>query len=109
VIGAPELAADARFATNGARVAHREALKERLVGLLAARDAVAWVEALSPAGVPAGVVNDVAGAFELAGLLGLDPVVEIPRDDGSVARLTRNPIRLSATPPRYRDAPPDLA
>jgi crotonobetainyl-CoA:carnitine CoA-transferase CaiB-like acyl-CoA transferase len=109
VLGAPELAADPAFATNGARVAHREALRHRLVERLAARDAVAWVQALSPAGVPAGVVNDVAGAFELAGRLGLDPVVEMPRDDGTVARLTRNPIRLSATPPTYRTAPPDLA
>jgi crotonobetainyl-CoA:carnitine CoA-transferase CaiB-like acyl-CoA transferase len=109
VLGAPELATDERFATNGARVAHREALKALLTDRLAARDADAWVQALSPRGVPAGVVNDVAGAFELAGRLGLDPVVEIPRDDGTVARLTRNPIRLSATPPTYRSAPPELA
>jgi crotonobetainyl-CoA:carnitine CoA-transferase CaiB-like acyl-CoA transferase len=109
VLGAPELADDPAFATNGARVAHREALRARLVALLAARDAASWVTALSPAGVPAGVVNDVAGAFALAAQLGLEPVVEIPRDDGTVARLTRNPIRLSATPPSYRTAPPDLA
>ena len=31
-----------------------------------------------------------------------------PREDGSTARLTRNPIGLSATPPTYRTAPPDL-
>jgi crotonobetainyl-CoA:carnitine CoA-transferase CaiB-like acyl-CoA transferase len=106
VVGLPE---EARFATNSSRVAHRQELRDALVGRLAARPAGAWVEALSPAGVPAGVVNDVAGAFELAARLGLDPVVEIGRDDGTVARLTRNPITLSATPPRYRTAPPDLA
>jgi crotonobetainyl-CoA:carnitine CoA-transferase CaiB-like acyl-CoA transferase len=109
VLGAPELATDARFATNGARVAHREALHATLVERLAARPAVAWVDDLTPAGVPAGVVNDVAGAFALAERLGLDPIVEIGREDGSVARLTRNPIRLSATPPNYRSAPPELA
>jgi crotonobetainyl-CoA:carnitine CoA-transferase CaiB-like acyl-CoA transferase len=109
VLGAPALATDERFATNTARVAHRDALKTALVERLAACGAAAWVDALSPRGVPAGVVNDVAGAFALAGSLGLDPVVEIPRGDGSVARLTRNPIRLSATPPTYRSAPPELA
>jgi crotonobetainyl-CoA:carnitine CoA-transferase CaiB-like acyl-CoA transferase len=109
VLGAPALAADGRFATNAARVAHRDALKDALVARLAGRGAADWVAALTPHGVPAGVVNDVAGAFALAGSLGLDPVVEIPRDDGSVARLTRNPIRLSATPPTYRSAPPELA
>jgi crotonobetainyl-CoA:carnitine CoA-transferase CaiB-like acyl-CoA transferase len=106
VVGLP--AGDERFATNASRVAHREALREALIGALAGRPAQEWVRALSPAGVPAGVVNDVAGAFELASLLGLDPVVEIPRADGTVARLTRNPIGLSATPPTYRTAPPEL-
>ncbi|HEY6760529.1 MAG TPA: CoA transferase [Baekduia sp.] len=108
VLGAPDLAGDARFATNAQRVAHRDALTAALVARLAARPAAEWVDALTAARVPAGVVNDVAGAFDMARALGLDPVVAIPRDDGTVAHLTRNPIRLSATPPTYRTAPPDL-
>jgi crotonobetainyl-CoA:carnitine CoA-transferase CaiB-like acyl-CoA transferase len=107
-VGAPELADDERFATNGARVAHRAALHDALVVRLAARSAAEWVAALSAVGVPAGQVNDVAGAFALAGSLGLDPIVELPRADGTVARLTRNPIGLSATPATYRSAPPEL-
>jgi crotonobetainyl-CoA:carnitine CoA-transferase CaiB-like acyl-CoA transferase len=109
VLGAPQLSAEERFATNGARVAHRDALRTTLVALLAARPATAWVGALSAAGVPAGQVNDVAGAFALAESLGLAPIAEVPRADGSIARLTRNPIGLSVTPPTYRSAPPDLA
>ncbi|MET0601162.1 MAG: CoA transferase [Baekduia sp.] len=107
-VGTPELARDERFATNGARVAHRGALRDALVARLAGRDAAAWVAALSPVGVPAGQVNDIAGAFALAEALGLDPIVELPRVDGSLARLTRNPITLSATPATYRSAPPPL-
>jgi crotonobetainyl-CoA:carnitine CoA-transferase CaiB-like acyl-CoA transferase len=107
-VGAPELAHDERFVTNGARVTHRAALRDTLIAHLAARSAADWVAALSAAGVPAGEVNDIAGAFALAGSLGLDPIVALPRPDGTVARLTRNPIRLSATPPTYRCAPPDL-
>jgi crotonobetainyl-CoA:carnitine CoA-transferase CaiB-like acyl-CoA transferase len=107
-VGAPELARDERFATNGARVAHRRALRDGLVVRLAGRDAAAWVAALSAVGVPAGQVNDIAGAFALAETLGLDPIVELPRTDGSLARLTRNPITLSATPATYRSAPPPL-
>ena len=79
-----------------------------LVARLAERDATVWVAALSAAGVPAGQVNDVAGAFALAETLGLDPIVGLPRPDGSVARLARNPITLSATPATYRSAPPPL-
>jgi crotonobetainyl-CoA:carnitine CoA-transferase CaiB-like acyl-CoA transferase len=100
---------DPRFASNALRVEHREALREALVAALAARPAAEWVAPLSARGVPAGQVNDVAGAFALADSLGLEPIVEVPREDGTAARLTRNPIRLSATPPTYRGAPPPLA
>ncbi|HWI72858.1 MAG TPA: CoA transferase, partial [Baekduia sp.] len=108
VLGALALADDARFATNGARVAHRDALRTELVALLSTRPAAAWVGELSAVGVPAGQVNDVAGAFALAESLGLAPIVDVPRPEGGVARLTRNPIGLSASPASYRSAPPDL-
>jgi crotonobetainyl-CoA:carnitine CoA-transferase CaiB-like acyl-CoA transferase len=107
-LGAPGLAADKRFGTNSARVANRHALRTELEARLATRPASAWVSILNQTGVPAGEVNDIAGAFALAELLGLDPVVEVPREDGTTARLTRNPIRLSATPPHYRTAPPTI-
>jgi len=108
VIGAPELAGDERFASNDARVANREALGAELVERLRQRSGAEWIEALSQAGVPAGEVNDIAGAFALAERLGLDPVIELERGDGSVVRLPRSPIGLSATPPSYRSAPPGL-
>jgi crotonobetainyl-CoA:carnitine CoA-transferase CaiB-like acyl-CoA transferase len=109
VVGAPELPADARFATNAARVEHRRALRAALEERLAMRPAADWAAALTDARVPAGVVNDVAGAFALAAGLGLQPIVSVRRDDGTTIDLTRNPIGLSATPPVYRSAPPRLA
>ena len=108
VLGAPGLAVDERFATNAQRVAHRGELRALLEEALARRPVGEWVEALSSAGVPAGRVNDIAGAFALAESLGLSPIVEVPRDGGAPMRLTRNPIRLSETPPSYRSAPPPL-
>ena len=107
-IGRPGLARDERFTTNAARVAHRAALRAELEAALARRPVAAWVDALTAVGVPAGRVNDVAGAFAFAEALGLEPVVDVPRPDGTVARLTRNPVRLSRTPPAYRTAPPVL-
>jgi len=106
VLGAPELAADDRFATNPARVQHREQLHAELTPLLARRTAADWAQILTDARVPAGVVNDIAGAFALATNLGLEPIVSLPRDDGSTVSLCRSPINLSATPPSYRSAPP---
>jgi crotonobetainyl-CoA:carnitine CoA-transferase CaiB-like acyl-CoA transferase len=66
------------------------------------------VARLTAARVPAGEVNDLAQAFALAEQLGLEPIVEIPRTAGASARLVRNPLRMSATPPSYRSAPPKL-
>jgi len=108
VVNAPELALDTRFASNAARVEHRTELRAALEPRLASQSAAAWAEALSRAGVPAGVVNDIAGAFALARALALDPVVRIPREDGTYVELTRNPIGLSTTPPSYRAPPPRL-
>jgi crotonobetainyl-CoA:carnitine CoA-transferase CaiB-like acyl-CoA transferase len=106
VLGLPELAGDPRFATNAARVENRQALHAELEQRLRGRPAGEWASALTEVGVPAGVVNDIAAAFELARDLGLDPTVSIERDDGTTVELTRNPIGLSATPPSYRSAPP---
>ena len=52
------------------------------------------MEALTDAGVPAGLVNDVAEALAFAESLGLDPVVEL-----GASRTVANPIALSAPPP----------
>jgi crotonobetainyl-CoA:carnitine CoA-transferase CaiB-like acyl-CoA transferase len=109
VLGCPELADDAAFATNAARVEHRERLRVELERRMGERSASHWVQALSAVRVPAGQVNDIAAAFALAERLGLEPIVEVPREGGGVARLTRNPINLSATPASYRSAPPPLA
>jgi crotonobetainyl-CoA:carnitine CoA-transferase CaiB-like acyl-CoA transferase len=108
VIGLERLAEDPDFATNAARVAQREPLRELIERALAARTAEAWTEELLAAGVPAGRVNDVGGALAFATALGLDPLVELTHEDGAVTRLVRNPIRLSATPIAYGAPPPDL-
>jgi crotonobetainyl-CoA:carnitine CoA-transferase CaiB-like acyl-CoA transferase len=108
VLGAPGLAEDPRFADNSRRVANRERLAAELETLLEARPAADWAAELTARRVPAGVVNDIASAFAFAERFGLEPTVDIAREDGSTATLPRNPIKLSATPATYRSAPPLL-
>ncbi len=108
VLDAPELAADPRFATNTSRVEHREALAAALEPPLRTRPAADWVDRLRAHGVPAGLVNDIAEAFDEATALGLDPVVETTRSDGEVIPTVRSPIELSRTPVVTRSAPPRL-
>jgi crotonobetainyl-CoA:carnitine CoA-transferase CaiB-like acyl-CoA transferase len=55
----PELPRDERFATNPARVEHREELVTLLAARLAAEPRAAWVDRLAEAGVPAAPVQDV--------------------------------------------------
>ena len=108
VLGAPELVIDERFATNPARVENRDELRPLLEASLATRAAPEWVELMQARRVPAGVVNDIGAAFDFAAGIGLDPIVEIPREDGQPVRLPRNPIKLSKTPASYRMPPPRL-
>jgi crotonobetainyl-CoA:carnitine CoA-transferase CaiB-like acyl-CoA transferase len=102
-VGAPELPADPRFATNEARVANVDALGERLASAFAAEDAATWVERLREAGVPAGVINGVDEAWALAEELGMDPVA---RPDG--VPVAAPPLRLDGERPAVRRAPPRL-
>lgn len=109
VLGVPELSDDSRFSGNANRVAHRVELKTLLEEQLRKKPAVQWAGLLSEAGVPAGKVNSIVEAIQLAADLGLEPVVEIA--DGSSPRTSRqvaNPIQLSETPATYRRLPPLL-
>jgi crotonobetainyl-CoA:carnitine CoA-transferase CaiB-like acyl-CoA transferase len=108
-LGRVELAADPRFATNTARVAHREELLDELAGPLAGRTADDWFDELTAGGVPCGPINDLAAAFDLAERLGLDARIPVhdPRREAPVDHVA-NPIGLGATPAAYRSAPPRL-
>jgi crotonobetainyl-CoA:carnitine CoA-transferase CaiB-like acyl-CoA transferase len=103
VLGCPEWADDPRFATNPSRVLNRDDLYTAMCDRLATAGAEQWFERLAGVGVPAGPINDMAGAFALAEQLGVNPVAEI---DGEPT--VANPIRLGRTPVTYRSPPPEL-
>lgn len=108
LLDAPALADDPRFVTNEVRVANRLALRDELVPLLSTGRAEQWVAILLDAGVPAGLVNDIAEAFDLAGALGLDPVAEMSDTAGRTSRQVASPIRLSRSGAEYELMPPLL-
>jgi crotonobetainyl-CoA:carnitine CoA-transferase CaiB-like acyl-CoA transferase len=107
VLGVPELADDPRFARNADRTGRREELRPLLVEQLSKRGANEWFDLLVEAGVPSGPINTIKGGFAMAERFGLDPIVEVG-EGGRAMPTTRNPIRLSETPPAYRLPPPDL-
>ena len=72
---AARAAADERFATNEARVAHADELAEALRGRAARRSPPSTgSRVLREAKVPAGPINGVDEAFALAEELGMEPV-----------------------------------
>jgi crotonobetainyl-CoA:carnitine CoA-transferase CaiB-like acyl-CoA transferase len=103
VLGRADWAEDPRFLTNPERVRHRAELYDEMCAQLRERGAEEWFTALTVAGVPAGPIHDIAGAFAMADELGLAPIAQV-EGEPTVA----NPIRLSRTPVSYRKAPPRL-
>ena len=64
VLDRPELLDDLRFATNEARVGHRDLLEPLLEELCAARSAREWLDLLEAARIPSGAVNEVPDVVE---------------------------------------------
>jgi crotonobetainyl-CoA:carnitine CoA-transferase CaiB-like acyl-CoA transferase len=101
------LADDPHFATNAARVGHREELLAHLEPLLASRGRDEWIVALERASVPCGPVHDLAEVFAEPQIKARGMHLSLDSDDGAVPQVA-NPLRMSATPPAYRSAPPRL-
>lgn len=103
VIGAPELAADARFATNPLRVANRDELiplLERRLAELATNDLLARLRA---AGVPASRVNDLAAVAADEQLHATGILQQLAGRD-----LVSPPFSADGERSRYRSEPPLL-
>lgn len=105
VLGAPELAADPRFASNADRVAHHAEMIGEIERHLGGDSVAGWTARLRAAGVPAGKVNGIDEALALAEDLGLEPTVSVGPDH---PEQVRHPIRYSAFAPRPPAAPPAL-
>ncbi len=108
IAGHPEWAVDARFATNAARVNHRAELIPLLRQATVMKTTAAWIEALEAAAVPCGPINDLAGVFADPQVRHRGMRIDLPHPLAGSAPQVANPLRLSATPVEYRNAPPLL-
>lgn len=108
VVGRADLAADARFATNSARIKNRVALEEALAQAVAALHVEPLVEALCEAGVPAGPIHAIDQVFNDPQIEARGVVQRLERDNGVAVPGVAYPPHLSATPASYRLPPPLL-
>jgi crotonobetainyl-CoA:carnitine CoA-transferase CaiB-like acyl-CoA transferase len=106
--GRPEWIDDPRYATNAARLGHRDELVGELEALFGSRPAAEWLDALAAAGIPSGRIRDVPEALESPEARQREMVVELDGDGGAPLRLLGVPVKLSATPGRIRRRPPAL-
>ena len=102
-IGRPELATDPRFTDREERKVRAQELHDTLAPVFAGKTYEEWVSALSPTGIPFGVIGRVADVVDdeqarHAGIFADTTNPEVPRT-------INNPIRLGFAKPRVSGPP----
>ncbi|MCD2342999.1 CoA transferase [Ideonella azotifigens] len=108
VAGHAEWATDERFATNPARVANRVVLIPLLRQATVMKTTTEWMALLEPAGVPCGPINRLGEVFADPQVIARGMKLAMPHPAFGSVPLVANPIRLSASPVQYRQAPAQL-
>ncbi len=107
-LGHAEWSSDARFATNGPRVAHRQVLRDRITEALRGANRAQWVERLNAAMVSCGPINEIADLADDPQVTARGAIVDMNHSSLGVVRSAASPLRLSASPPVYQRPPPAL-
>jgi crotonobetainyl-CoA:carnitine CoA-transferase CaiB-like acyl-CoA transferase len=108
VLGAPELADEARFRTNADRMRNLAELTPLINEKLKAQPMRVWLAALEVAGVPCGPIQSIADMVSDPHTAAREMVVELEHPRAGRTRALGLPIKLSATPGRVSRAAPLL-
>jgi crotonobetainyl-CoA:carnitine CoA-transferase CaiB-like acyl-CoA transferase len=103
-----DLGSDARFQTNATRVAHRETLVALIEPVFKARTTEDWITRLEAANVPCGPINRIDQVFADPQAIARGFKISMEHKTSGPIDLVASPLRLSRTPPEYRNAPPVL-
>ena len=106
--GQEHLLADERFATNPKRVANRDLVTQTLTPVMKTRTTTEWVEALEAQKIGCGPINTLKDVFADPHVNARNMTLEMDHGSGAKVKVIANPVKLSATPPTYRSAPPVL-
>lgn len=94
------------FATNGERVANRDALVEKLNGIFATQPAEHWLELLSAAGIPSGKVRNLQEVYEWEQVRSQGLLVEVDHATKGTFAIPGPVIRFDDNP--YGGARPEV-
>ncbi|MEZ5653765.1 MAG: CaiB/BaiF CoA-transferase family protein [Burkholderiaceae bacterium] len=106
--GCPQIADDARYASNALRIRNRATLIPALADMIERKSQADWIAELERVGVPCGPINDLDQVFAMPQIQARGLRVDIERDDAGPVPLVGSPIKFSATPVRYSLPPPRL-
>lgn len=107
-LGLGRLPADERFRTNVNRVKNRDALIPVIQAKFGEQSVAIWIDRLTGIGVPCGPINNIKQVFDDPHIKARGMRVELPHPRAGHVSMLANPARLSATPPSYDRAPPQL-
>ena len=108
IIGRPELAQDARYRTNLARVEHRGELIPMLAAEIRRYTRFELIRQMEAHGIPGGAINTLPEVFasEQVAARGMRISVADPHAASGHVELIGNPVKFSNTPVSYRRPPP---
>ncbi len=108
IIDRPDLATDARFATNPARLRHRDVLIAILSGEIVKHAKADLIAAMQCDGVPGGPINTLSEVFASDQVAARGMKISVPHPAAAKGHvdLIGNPVKFSRTPVSYRRAPP---
>jgi len=95
VLGMPGMLRDPRFASNGARMAHREELVAEMTAVLSTRSTDHWVAAFERAGVPAGPVKTMAQVLNDPQVLAREMVITVDHPVAGTVKALGCPVKFS--------------
>ena len=98
-LGAPQIALDARFASNDLRCRHRPAMAGAIEAVTKTRPMQHWIDRLNEAGVPCAPINTIDKLFDHPQLKARDMIVKVKGEGAREVRTAGNPIRMSGFVP----------
>ncbi len=108
LVGQAQVAQDPRFATNTARIAHRELLIPRLSAWMLQRSTQQWVDLLEPNAVPCAPILDLPGVFAHPQVVARGMHQTMDGGNGQPMPLVASPMRFDGERALAEQPPPGL-
>jgi crotonobetainyl-CoA:carnitine CoA-transferase CaiB-like acyl-CoA transferase len=108
IMGIAEMMDDPRFATNAARVRHRDALIARLQEIFLTKTYEQWEDLLLQHGIPVGAINTIDQVVDHPQVKAREMIVESEHPVAGKIKMVGVPVKLSETPGKVREPAPLL-